>query len=60
MTKKVDRAIAMEKELEMFIEESIDRRENKRGLGGKMYKIGYKHREIKPIIKISSGFISKW
>lgn len=50
----------MENCLETFIEENQDPREIKRALSVKMCLLGYKHREIMPILGVSSGFISKW
>ncbi len=50
----------MTKELQEFIEENRDARELKRGVSVQMYLEGYKHREIKDILGVGSGYISKW
>ena len=50
----------MPKELEEFIEANRDARELKRGVSVQMYLEGYKHREIKDILGVGSGYISKW
>lgn len=46
--------------LQEFIESNPDARELKRGVSVKMYLEGYKHREIKEILGVGSGYISKW
>jgi putative transposase len=48
------------KDLDALIESNPDPRELKRGLAVKMSIEGYKHREIIKILRVSSGFISKW
>jgi putative transposase len=48
------------KDLDALIESNPDPRELKRGLAVKMSIEGYKHREISKILRVSSGFISKW
>lgn len=50
----------MTEELQEFIETNRDARELKRGVSVKMYLEGYKHREIKEILGVGSGYISKW
>jgi putative transposase len=50
----------MENCLETFLQENQEPREIKRALSVKMCLLGYKHREIMPILGVSSGFISKW
>jgi putative transposase len=50
----------MENCLETFIQENQDPREIKRAWSVKMGLLGYKHREIMPILGVSSGLISKW
>ncbi|MBD6621330.1 IS630 family transposase, partial [Komarekiella sp. 'clone 1'] len=46
--------------LEDFIKESLDQREITRAMAVKMLLYGYKHKEIMPILNVSSGFISTW
>jgi putative transposase len=46
--------------LNKFIDSNPDPRELKRALAVQMYLEGYKHREIQKILRVSSGFISKW
>lgn len=46
--------------LEDFIQSNPDPRELKRALAVKMSLEGYTHRQIIPILKVCSGFISKW
>jgi putative transposase len=46
--------------LEDFIKHSLDKREVTRAMAVKMLLCGYKHKEIMPILGISSGFISTW
>lgn len=50
----------MTEELQEFIEANRDARELKRGVSVQMYLEGYKHREIKDILGVGSGYISKW
>ena len=50
----------MTEELQEFIETKRDARELKRGVSVQMYLEGYKHREIKDILGVGSGYISKW
>lgn len=50
----------MANSLEELIESNPDPRELKRALAVKMSTEGYTHRQIMPIIKVCSGFISKW
>lgn len=50
----------MTKELQEFIKGNRDARELKRGASVRMYLEGYKHREIKEILGVGSGYISKW
>ena len=52
--------IKMTEELQEFIEANRDARELKRGVSVQMYLEGYKHREIKDILGVGSGYISKW
>jgi len=47
-------------ELHEFIQSNPDPRELKRAVAVKMFLQGYKHREIQEILRVSSGFISKW
>jgi putative transposase len=53
-------SIEMTEELQEFIKTNRDARELKRGLSVQMYLEGYKHREIKEIVGVGSGYISKW
>lgn len=46
--------------LEDFIKNSQDKLEITRAIAVKMLLRGYKHKEIMPILGVSSGFISKW
>ncbi len=46
--------------LEDFIKNSRDQLEITRAIAVKMVLCGYKHQEIMPILRVSSGFISKW
>lgn len=46
--------------LEDFIKHSVDKREITRAMAVKMLLCGYKHKEIMPILSVSSGFISTW
>jgi putative transposase len=46
--------------LEDFIRNSQDKREITRAMAVKMLLCGYKHKEIMPILGVSSGFISTW
>lgn len=50
----------MPEELQEFIEANREARELKRGMSVQMYLEGYKHREIKDILGVGSGYISKW
>lgn len=50
----------MANSLEELIESNPDPRELKRALAVQMSTQGYTHRQIMPILKVSSGFISKW
>jgi len=45
-------------ELNTFIESNRDPRQLKRALAVRMSLQGYPHREIMPILQVSSGFIS--
>lgn len=47
-------------DLKDFIESNPDARELKRAVAVQMFLKGYKHREIRESIGVSSGFISKW
>lgn len=47
-------------ELNTFIDSVADPRELKRALAVRMTLEGYKHQEIKKVLQVSSGFISKW
>ena len=47
-------------ELDTFIESNPDSRELKRALAVRMTLQGYYHREIMKILRVCSGFISKW
>jgi len=47
-------------DLEDFISTNPDPRELKRALAVKMTFSGYKHCQIKPVLQVCSGFISKW
>lgn len=46
--------------LEDFIKNSQDKREILRANAVKMLLCGYKHKDIMPILNVSSGFISTW
>lgn len=46
--------------LDNFIKQSFDKREITRAMAVKMLLCGYKHKEIMPILGVSSGFISTW
>ncbi|BAZ18670.1 transposase (plasmid) [Calothrix sp. NIES-4071] len=46
--------------LEDFIKNSEDKREILRATAVKMLLCGYKHKDIMPILNVSSGFISTW
>ncbi len=46
--------------LDNFIKYSQDKLEITRATAVKMLLCGYKHKEIMPILGVSSGFISKW
>lgn len=46
--------------LNEFIQSNPDPRELKRAVAVQMFLQGYKHREIQAILRVSSGFISKW
>jgi len=46
--------------LEDFIKNSHSQREITRAMAVKMLLYGYKHKEIMPILGVSSGFISTW
>jgi putative transposase len=50
----------MTEELKEFIETNRDARELKRGVSVQMYLEGYKHWQIKDILGVGSGYISKW
>ncbi len=50
----------MPEKLQEFIEANRETRELKRGVSVQMYLEGYKHREIKDILGVGSGYISKW
>jgi putative transposase len=50
----------MREELQEFIEANREARELKRGMSVQMYLEGYKHREIKDILGVGSGYVSKW
>jgi putative transposase len=50
----------MPEELQEFIEANREARELKRGMSVQMYLEGYKHREIKDILGVGSGYVSKW
>lgn len=50
----------MQDELNEFIQSNPDPRELKRAVAVQMFLQGYKHREIQEILRVSSGFISKW
>jgi len=52
--------LKMTEELQEFIEANRDARELKRGVSVQMYLEGYKHREIKDILGVGSGYVSKW
>ncbi len=47
-------------ELDAFIESNPDSRELKRALAVSMTLRGYPHRKIMKVLKVCSGFISKW
>ena len=48
------------KELDAFIEFNREPRELKRAIAVRMTLEGYRHQEIKKILQVSTGFISKW
>lgn len=48
------------KDLEQYIQSNPDSREIKRAVTVKMWLEGYTHHQIKNILGVSSGFISKW
>ncbi|EAZ91388.1 transposase [Crocosphaera chwakensis CCY0110] len=48
------------KELDTFISSNPDPRELKRAIAVRMTLRGHPHREIMKILRVSSGFISKW
>lgn len=50
----------MVESLEELIDSNPDPRELKRALAVQMSTQGYTHRQIIPILQVSSGFISKW
>lgn len=50
----------MLEDLTDFIDSNPDAREFKRAVAVQMFLKGYKHREIRESIGVSSGFISKW
>lgn len=50
----------MLEDLNEFISSNPDARELKRAVAVQMFLKGYKHREIRESIGVSSGFISKW
>jgi len=47
-------------ELNDFIHSNPDARELKRAIAVQMFLKGYKHREIRESLGVSSGLISKW
>lgn len=47
-------------DLKPFIDFNPDARELKRAVAVQIFLKGYKHREIKESLGVSSGFISKW
>lgn len=46
--------------LDNFIKTTQDKLEIKRATAVKMLLVGYKHKDIMPILSVSSGFITKW
>ncbi len=46
--------------LDNFIKNSQDKREITRAMAVKMLLCGYKHKEIMPVLDVSSGFITTW